>query len=1729
MNTITSFAMRFTIAVFALFLLNPMYGQTFSTSVNSNNGYTVHIELTPVAVNASTPCQWGFNYSVDIEYNIWFTGNNVPNSLHTLQGEIECEDDLFFNLPNTGGSGVVTTATNWHNESNCGSASPLTMECFEIELEIKGPALPRRYIDEDLEYDPIAQAEMDGGTYCPAEFTELDYEVYGDDFNNGNVFTAQLSDANGSFANPITIGTRADDDGGTIDVSLPANLPSGTGYRVRVISSDPATVGPDNGNDITIQSVDLQPTAWGDEEWIAHCFNIPTYYSSPHEFDYSNHRGYYTRQGLNINSSDSWQPWQSPSDAANYVGCEVTNNRHIVRYRRQGFDCGTYRLHVRGPNNSSGYSGGARITVDGNVVWQATNCCTTANNAWTGELNEQSQVEFVWSDNSGDSFGRLTFEQLDTSSEEAEMTPEVTVCAGGTAVIGLESGSGSNYDWSANTNHLSGATNGPTVTVAPPAGTPNGQQVYTLTYNDAASGCERTGSVTVNIASTSNTVITADQSGCTAGGVDVSVSGAASYTWEPSEGVVAHNSNQSSVTLAPLEETTYTVTGTIGCHSSLATIVVGPTIGTAGEGSFGDGIWNVHCYNIDTYTSDPAQFDLSDYRGMYTEEELNFNSSDRWIIQGNPSNASGYVGCSVNNERHIVSYRRKGFPCGTYRLHLRGLLNEAGHDDAVRLVINGETVYTNNGCCSVRNNVWTGVLDSETEIEMTWSENGGLSYGRMFFEPIDVNVPTLEATIPGLGNPLNLLSGLVDDVASVVAGQSITLTADLEDAVSYDWSENDQWLEAPLNTASVTLSPPANAQPGTYTYTVRIEDPTNACEHVLSTDIEIELPSFEWNGALGSEWTTVGNWINGSVPLLGADVVILGGGSPPTISGNVQVGNITLEDGASIDFANGFANLRVSGDFINNGNFAPAEGKVTFNGESTQRISGDNIPVFHSLRMDVDDTLRLETPIHLTGALQPASGVFDWNNHRVTLLSDAENTGSIGEIKNGAEILGDSIVYQRFVPTGSGSWRMLCTPLTDITFEQWNDDFPTTGFPGADFPNWPNSANPWPSIRTYDETVLGTTNEGFEGIESAASPMENGAGYFTYFIPNSTLIDVEGSFHRGPKVWNLDHTNSGTAPQHDGWNLIGNPYPSAIDWNSESGWSRSNVANAIYAFSSVTGQYTAYINGVGIGEFDGQIASAQAFWVKAEGSGASLSINESAKIDVNGVFLRSSDANTESVVRIRLNTPQENVWDETVVGFHNGAGEGFDGHLDAWKFFASNADLPNIATRPLDDGDRALAISMLPVPEEDTVIDLVIRAGNQSELTLVNTLVDSFESEICLVLEDRELDTRVSFNQDESYSFTVGEMPLEERFALRFSAPLDVTVFNESCPNADDGKLIAQGFGEAPWTFTWIDEMGQVIRTTEGSTVADVFENLTPGFYEVRVENSGDFCTSIEEVVQVQPAKSAEVEVEITTAKCNADSDGSIAFYSEGIYSYTFTGDNGDDIEFSVSNLVGDTVVTGLPAGIYQLSALHQCGDELEIPTVDLRDPNTVSAGIDAGSGATTMALGGSIAFTNTSSPNANSFVWNFGDGQADSTVHSPVHSYAAAGWYTVQLIARNNRCADTTSVNITVSNSGAGANVEGVFEATTGVEDDTPEELAEAAIDVTIAMERMLITNDEAIEERVTLSIFNLSGQRVLEHQFAILPQGQSDVNLSTLNQGMYTYGLQTDTSILKSGEFVK
>ncbi len=87
------------------------------------------------------------------------------------------------------------------------------------------------------------------------------------EFNAANVFTAQLSDAAGSFATPTTIGTLTGIGSATIDANIPAATPAGIAYRIRVVGSDPVNIGIDNGTDITIGTYPEQRDLVGDEQY----------------------------------------------------------------------------------------------------------------------------------------------------------------------------------------------------------------------------------------------------------------------------------------------------------------------------------------------------------------------------------------------------------------------------------------------------------------------------------------------------------------------------------------------------------------------------------------------------------------------------------------------------------------------------------------------------------------------------------------------------------------------------------------------------------------------------------------------------------------------------------------------------------------------------------------------------------------------------------------------------------------------------------------------------------------------------------------------------------------------------------------------------------------------------------------------------------------------------------------------------------------------------------------------------------------------------------------------------------------------------------------------------------------------------------------------------------------------------------------------------------------------
>jgi hypothetical protein len=128
----------------------------------------------------------------------------------------------------TGPLGIVATGT------GCGPATSATFNYTVLDNGIVTSALPPNSFRQ--------------GANLSVPFT------INTSFSAGNVFTAQLSDLTGSFATPVNIGTLAGTAAGSINATIPVSTPLGSNYRIRVVSSNPAITGTNNGTDIAITS-----------------------------------------------------------------------------------------------------------------------------------------------------------------------------------------------------------------------------------------------------------------------------------------------------------------------------------------------------------------------------------------------------------------------------------------------------------------------------------------------------------------------------------------------------------------------------------------------------------------------------------------------------------------------------------------------------------------------------------------------------------------------------------------------------------------------------------------------------------------------------------------------------------------------------------------------------------------------------------------------------------------------------------------------------------------------------------------------------------------------------------------------------------------------------------------------------------------------------------------------------------------------------------------------------------------------------------------------------------------------------------------------------------------------------------------------------------------------------------------------------------------------------------
>ncbi|MFB0924353.1 MAG: hypothetical protein QMB65_03570, partial [Vicingaceae bacterium] len=167
-----------------------------------------------------------------------------------------------------------------------------------------------------------------------------------------------------------------------------------------------------------------------------------------------------------------------------------------------------------------------------------------------------------------------------------------------------------------------------------------------------------------------------------------------------------------------------------------------------------------------------------------------------------------------------------------------------------------------------------------------------------------------------------------------------------------------------------------------------------------------------------------------------------------------------------------------------------------------------------------------------------------------------------------------NITMQRYINAGGTSWRFLTSATSGMTLAEFSGDFETSGFTDSDYPNFPTTANPWPSIYFYNESATGVVGNGFVAATNITNTVGVGEGLWVWSGDTSTgtqpfSVDTEGPPNVGNISLPVSYTNTGS-PTDDGWSMVGNPYPSSIDWNT--GVTRIAVDDAFYFWYPDLGQ-----------------------------------------------------------------------------------------------------------------------------------------------------------------------------------------------------------------------------------------------------------------------------------------------------------------------------------------------------------------------------------------------------------------------------------------------------------------------------------------------------------------------------------------------------------------------------
>lgn len=593
----------------------------------------------------------------------------------------------------------------------------------------------------------------------------------------------------------------------------------------------------------------------------------------------------------------------------------------------------------------------------------------------------------------------------------------------------------------------------------------------------------------------------------------------------------------------------------------------------------------------------------------------------------------------------------------------------------------------------------------------------------------------------------------------------------------------------------------------------------------------------------------------------------------PTAGTNLTLGGLDIRTGATLTHTAG--TLTVNGATVVTGNFVSNPAATLALGTSGASAStlavGAGTRTFENLTIgNIGAVLQGPGAVQIKRLLT-LDGQLTTNGKPLTLLSDATGTAMAVNAVGGA-VVGNARVQRYLDPSANPGlgYRHFSSPVTNTTVA----DLAATSFQpivnsaynAATDPN-AYSLRPFPNVYDYAEPRITSAfplfERGYRSPGDLTDALVSGRGY-TVYLQGIVKPDFVGTLGNGDVTVPVENTNG---LSNSGWNLLGNPYPSPIDWDSFAPATLTaaglNVQVSVYKSeqpyaNGLDGVYLTRANGMG-SLTDGLIPMGQGIFVRRPATGsATLTFTNALRplTYANPSHFRGlPTADTRPMVDLSLHQVGRVTADMTTVYFETGATPLADTYFDGYKL-RSTGDMPSIFTRTAT-GDE-LAVNGLPLLDAatTTVVPLGVEVAITGAYKLNLAAIRNVPANVPVLLRDLMTGTTQDVRTNPAYAFSMDASHRGARFELVFGAannPLgaatalgDVVVQVYPNPVAQNAELRVD-LTNLPATVsavgaTLLDNLGRVVGRTslvarDGALSGGIgTAGLARGVYSLRVQ-----------------------------------------------------------------------------------------------------------------------------------------------------------------------------------------------------------------------------------------------------------------------------------------------------